>query len=96
MINIICGYTSTTTYVYFETLEKPSKKRDTLNVIQKLFQVKKEEAFSKENEFGGNFGGPGGPGDDPFGGGGSGGAHNKPSLDLAFKEGQTIRYTNLT
>jgi hypothetical protein len=42
----------------------------------------------------GNFANPG-SGDDPFGssrgGGGGGGGSHKPSLDLAFKEGQTIR-----
>lgn len=47
-------------------------------------QVKKEEAFSKESlDFGG--GAPGST--DGFGSGPS----SKPSLDLAFKEGQTIR-----
>ena len=49
-----------------------------------FFQVKKEEAFSKESlDFGG--GAPGST--DGFGSGPS----SKPSLDLAFKEGQTIR-----
>ena len=45
-----------------------------------LFQVKKEESLLKEG-----FDAPGA--DDPF----SGSSPAKPSLDLAFKEGQTIR-----
>ena len=56
--------------------------------------MKKEEAFSKEGlEFGANSGADGFGINDPFGGGGGGGhgGSNKPSLDLAFKEGQTIR-----